>query len=65
MNELKEWPASLLMATAQLLCFFVAAPIGIGCLAGAGWGWLTFALLCLIGAKASNDVYREGRGLDK
>ncbi len=65
MDELKEWPLSLLLSAILMVAGASAACIGFGYLLGAGFGWLIFGFLCLLVAQQCNNLYRTERGLDK
>lgn len=59
-NELKEWPLSLLVAAVCMVGGFIALSISAGCLFDEpGLGWLVFAVGLLYFAKQSNDIYQE------
>lgn len=59
MNELTEWPKSLLVATVCYVGALITLPIAVGCLTEPGWGWLALFVECAFHAKQFNDVYQQ------
>lgn len=61
MSELKSWSPAAWGMTIGMVCAMIAVPVGVGYLAGAGWGWLAFGAIMLSFAKVSQGVYSDDR----
>lgn len=61
MNELKEWPLSLLLAAVFLAGAAITLPISIGYLFAPGLGWLTLTAELALFAKQAHGIYMEER----
>lgn len=59
MNELKEWPPALIVATVCLLGVVISLPIAIGYLFAPEWGWMVLTLELLIFGKQNFDIWTE------